>query len=138
MNSDFSYSYLNKYNLRCPPGYHYHPGNPKSLSNGCMKNSDMKGLEENFFSEIDIVMINKNKKFKKAQYCPAGYHYEPSNPLSDRDGCLKDVDTRCSISNLNINHNYGKDQFGGAFSLMGALKYPMRYDNENINYEGVS
>ena len=133
MNRNFSYSSLNNYNLRCPPGYHYHPGNPKALYNGCMKNSDMKSLEENFV-EIDI---KKLKKFKKAQYCPAGYHYEPSNPSADSNGCLKDVDTRCSIANLNINHNYGKDQFG-AFSLMGALKYPIRYDNENIDYEGVS
>jgi len=137
MNRNFSYSSLNNYNSRCPPGYHYHPGNTKSLDNGCMKNSDMKGLAENFIDEIDVVMLKKNKKFKKAQYCPAGYHYEPSNPLSDRNGCLKDVDTRCSIANLNINHNYGKDQYG-AFSLMGALKYPMRYDNDNIDYEGVS
>jgi hypothetical protein len=26
----------------CPSGYHHHPGNPKSNSKGCMKNSDMK------------------------------------------------------------------------------------------------
>ena len=27
---------------KCDPGYHYHPGHPKSDKNGCMKNEDMK------------------------------------------------------------------------------------------------
>jgi hypothetical protein len=120
MNRNFSYSSLLNYNSRCPPGYHYHPGHPKSDSRGCMKNSDMKYLEE----------------FKNNKYCPAGYHYDPNNKQSDKDGCLKDVDTRCNIANLNINHNYGNDKYG-AFSLMGALKYPVRYDN-NFYFQGVS
>ena len=42
------YSNLDKYNLKCPDGYHYNPGHKKSDKNGCLKNSFIS--KENFGS----------------------------------------------------------------------------------------
>lgn len=68
-----NYSYIEKYNAKCKPGYHYHPGHAKADKKGCMKDSDMS---EEYFK------VNSKEKFGSfsigaAMKCPQ------MNPLNN-------------------------------------------------------
>ena len=66
---------------------------------------------------------------KYSSKCSQGYHYHPGHPKSDKNGCMKDTD---------MAENYHKNMIEkyGTFSIYGALKTPIRYDN--FYYQGVS
>lgn len=50
-------------------------------------------------------MDNNANEEKK---CESGYHYHPSHPKSDKNGCMKNEDM--------------KENFGGTFSIYNAVR----------------
>jgi hypothetical protein len=62
-------------------------------------------------------MSNRKVQYNKYE-CQKGTHYHPENPLSDKNGCMKDSDMN--------NEKYG------SFSLSAAVRRPF-YDLPNCN-----
>ena len=68
-----NYSYIEKYNSRCRPGFHYHPGHRKSDKKGCMKDSDMNE---------EYSKLNTKEKFGSFSI-GAALKYPQINPLNN-------------------------------------------------------
>ena len=68
-------------------------------------------------------MSNRKVQYNKYE-CQKGTHYHPGNPLSDKNGCMKDSDMNTNIEKY--------DEKYGSFSLSAAVRRPF-YDLPNCN-----
>jgi hypothetical protein len=144
------YSFMNKYYAKCPDGYYYNPDSKYADRNGCIKYDTNKPFIGNITGYTTLSssvpkIMKPNEKNIENYNCDYGYTYDPQNNNADKKGCIRDSESNCSISDLNINHNDNNNTYnskferyggGGAFSIAGALKYPQQYNN--FYYAGVS